>query len=167
MVTVTPHIRHAIGVILVTEDVNRGVFHPILEAETAVPARRVRFFPVNREGGNVLVKVCEGIREIRVRKADPPKKPTANGHQNGEAGEDGELYDSEEEEEDVRERFWKVGNVLAELAVRGVGKGGKVEVALQIGGDLGLQITAREAGGRSSVRGTVQSNKLEENGHAS
>lgn len=162
MVTVTPHIRHAIGVILVTEDVRRGVFHPILEAETAVPARRVCFFTVNREGGNVLVKVCEGIREIRVRKADPAKE-TINGHQDEK---DGELDDSEEEEEEVREKIWKVGNVLAELAVRGVGKGGKVEVALQVGGDLGLQITAREAGGKSSVRGTVQSNKVEENGYA-
>ena len=163
MVTVTPHIRHAIGVILVTEDVHRGVFHPILEAETAVPARRVCFFTVNREGGNVLVKVCEGIREIRVRKADPAKKETINGHQDEEGGE---LDDSEEEEEEVREKNWKVGNVLAELAVRGVGKGGKVEVALQVGGDLGLQTTAREAGGKSSVRGTVQPNKVEENGYA-
>lgn len=163
MVTVTPHIRHAIGVILVTEDVRRGVFHPILEAETAVPARRVCFFTVNREGGSVLVKVCEGIREIRVRKADPAKKETVNGNQDEE---DGELDDSEEEEEEVREKIWKVGNVLAELAVRGVGKGGKVEVALQVAGDLGLQITAREAGGKSSVRGTVPPSKLEENGHA-
>lgn len=162
MVTVTPHIRHAIGVVLVTEDVRRGVFHPILEAETAVPARRVCFFPVNREGGNVLVKVCESIREIRVRKADPPKE-AVNGNQDEE---DGELDDSEGEEEEVREKIWKIGNVLAELAVRAVGKGGKVEVALQIGSDLGLQITAREAGGKSSVRGTVQPNKVEENGHA-
>lgn len=163
MVTVTPHIRHAIGVILVTEDVHRGVFHPILEAETAVPARRVCYFPVNREGGNVLVKVCEGIREIRVRKADPPKMETVNGSQDEE---DGELDDSEGEEEEIREKVWKPGNVLAELAVRGVGKGGKVEVALQIGSDLGLQITAREAGGKGSVRGTVQPTKVEENGHA-
>lgn len=162
MVTVTPHIRHTIGVILVTEDVHRGVFHPILEAETAVPARRVCYFPVNREGGNVLVKVCEGIREIRVRKADSPKE-TVNGNQDEE---DGELDDSEGEEEEVREKIWKSGNLLAELAVRGVGKGGKVEVALQIGSDLGLQITAREAGGKSSVRGTVQPNKVWENGHA-
>ena len=163
MVTVTPHIRHAIGVILVTEDVHRGVFHPILEAETAVPARRVCFFPVNREGGNVLVKVCEGIREIRVRKADPSQKGAVNGNQDEE---DGELDDSEEEENETREKIWKVGNVLAELAVRGVGKGGKVEVALQIGSDLGLQITARAAGGKGSVRVTMQPNKVKENGHA-
>lgn len=163
MVTVTPHIRHAIGVILVTEDVHRGVFHPILEAETAVPARRVCFFPVNREGGSVLVKVCEGIREFRVRKADPSRKGAVNGNQDEE---DGELDESEGEEKDTREKIWKVGNVLAELAVRGVGKGGKVEVALQIGSDLGLQITARAAGGKSSVRATMQPNKLKENGHA-
>lgn len=163
MVTVTPHIRHAIGVILVTEDVHRGVFHPILEAETAVPARRVCFFPVNREGGNVLVKVCEGIREIRVRKADPSQKGAVNGNQDEE---DGELDDSEGEENETREKIWKVGNVLAELAVRGVGKGGKVEVALQIGSDLGLQITARAAGGKGSVRVTMQPNKVKENGHA-
>ena len=65
-----------------------------------------------------------------------------------------------------RLEIWKPGNVLAELAVRSVGKGGKVEVALQIGSDLGLQITAREAGGKSSVRGSVQPNKVEENGRA-
>ncbi len=165
MVTVTPHLRFAIGAVLVTEDVHRGVFYPILEAETAVPARRVSFFPVNREGGNVLVKICEGIREIRVRQPDAVKKENVNGTQ-GEDDEEGELDDSEEEEEEIREKVWKVGNVVAELAVRGVSKGGKVEVAIYVGANLGVQITAREAGGKSSVRGVVQLSKVEENGHA-
>lgn len=163
MVTVTPHLRCAIGVLLVTEDEHKGVFKPLLEAETAVPARRAGFFAVGREGGDVLIKVCEGIREIRVRKADAAKD-----HSNGKAKdeEEGELddYSDEEEEEEVRDKVWRVGRVLAETAVRGVGKGSKVEVTVSVSGDMGVQITARESGGKGGVRGVLAIPKAEENG---
>lgn len=166
MVTVTPHLRSAIGVLLVTEDEHKGVFKPLLEAETAVPARRAGMFAVGREGGDVLIKVCEGIREIRVRKAEAAKdKP--NGKSKDE--EEGELDDDsdeeeEEEEEEVRDKVWRVGRVLAEAAVRGVGKGSKVEVTVSVSGDMGVQITARESSGKGGVRGVLEAPKAEENG---
>jgi hypothetical protein len=45
---------------------------------------------------------------------------------------------------------------LAEAAVKGVKKGGKVEVTVNVGGDLAVQMTAREVGGKGGVRGTVE-----------
>jgi len=32
----------------------------------------------------------------------------------------------------VREKVWKVGNVLAEAAIKGVKKGGKIEVMIML-----------------------------------
>ena len=72
--------------------------------------------------------------------------------------------EDEEEEEDIREKVWKVGTVLAEAAVRGVKKGGKVEVTVNVGADLGVQITAREVGGKGGVRGTLEKLMITENG---
>lgn len=167
MVTVTPHLRCAIGVLLVTEDTQKGVFKQLLNAETAVPARRAGVFAVGKEGGDVLVKVCEGFREVRVRTAegaDSGKKPNGNG-----GDDDGDLDDDseEEEEEEYREQIWRVGNVLAEAGLKGVSKGGKVEVTVSVGSDLGTQITAREVGGKGGVRGALEARRTEENGSIS
>ena len=159
MVTVTPHLRHAIGVLVISENVEKGAFKSLLEAETAVPARRAGIFATPKEGGDVIVKVCEGIRDIKVSKAPP--KPNIN----GKAGDDdSDLDDSEDEEEETREKVWKVGKVLAETAVRGVKKGGKVEVTVNVGESLGVQITAREVGGKGGVRGNLETPKVVENG---
>lgn len=166
MVTVTPHLRSAIGVLLVTEDEHKGVFKPLMEAETAVPARRAGMFAVGREGGDVLIKVCEGIREIRVRKAEAAKdKPNGKAKDEEEGELDDDSDDEEEEEEEVRDKVWRVGRVLAEAAVRGVGKGSKVEVTVSVSGDMGVQITARESGGKGGVRGVLEAPKVEENGN--
>lgn len=163
MVTVTPHLRSAIGVLLVTEDEHKGVFKPLLEVETAVPARRAGLFAVGREGGDVLIKVCEAVREIRVRKAETKDKPNGKTKDEDEVGLDDDS-DEEEEEGEVRDKVWRVGRVLAEAAVRGVGKGSKVEVTVSVSGDLGVQITARESGGKGGVRGVLAVPKTEENG---
>ena len=161
MVTVTPHLRHAIGVLVISENVEKGAFKSLLEAETAVPARRAGVFATPKEGGDVMIKVCEGVRDIKVSKqASKPKT-------NGKAEDDGsDVDDSEEEEEEVREKVWKVGKVLAETAVRGVKKGGKVEVTVNVGENLGVQITAREVGGKGGVRGNLKQPKVVENGSA-
>lgn len=167
MVTVTPHLRSAIGVLLVTEDEHKGVFKPLLEAETAVPARRAGLFAVGREGGDVLIKVCEAVREIRVRKAEAKDKPNGKAKDEDEVGLDDdsdEEEEEEEEEEEVRDKVWRVGRVLAEAAVRRVGKGSKVEVTVSVSGDLSVQITARESGGKGGVRGVLAVPKTEENG---
>lgn len=172
MVTATPHLQHAIGVLVVSEDEKRGIFNGLLAAETAVPCRRAGIFavPSGRETGDVIVKVCEGIREIKTRKQDP--KPKTNGSKtppstNEEESENDSSELSSEEEEEIREKGWKVGTVLAELAVRGVKKGAKVEVTVNVGADLDVQITAREVGGKGGVRGQLEKGaKVVENGRA-
>jgi molecular chaperone DnaK (HSP70) len=158
MVTVTPHIRNAIGVVLVSSDHNHGIFKPLIEAETAVPARRVAQFLVPKAGGDVLVKVCEGIRDIKITKPEPKSK--ANGNT---SDEDASGVDSDEDD-DVREKIWKIGTPLAEIGLKGIKPSGKIEVMVNVGGDLGVQITAREVGGKGGVRGVLESPKAVENG---
>ena len=154
MVTVTPHLQRAIGVLLVSEDEHRGLFIPLLASETPVPARRAGVFETPRTGGDVLVKVCEGVRHIKVEKKVNDAK-TPKGEATADSGSD--LDDSEDDQEDqeVREKVWSVGSVLAEAAVRGVKKGAKIEVTVNVGGDLNVLVTAREVGGKGGVRGTL------------
>lgn len=161
MVTVTPHLRNAIGVMVVSEDVKKGVFTALVEKETAVPCRRTGVFAVPREGGDVIIKICEGLRDIKVSKKE---KAQTNGKP---ASDDSDLdSDDDEDEEEIREKVWKVGTVLAEVAVKEVKKSGKVEVTIKVDADLGVQVEAREAGGKGGVRGTVEKAKVAENGSA-
>ena len=151
MVTATPHLRNAIGVMVVSEDVEKGLFTALVEKETAVPCRRTGVFAVPREGGDVIVKICEGLRDIKVSKKEKPKT-------NGKPASDDSDLDSdedEEEDEEVREKVWKVGAVLAEAGIKGVKKGGKGEVTIKVEADLGVQIEVREAGGKGGVRGSL------------
>ena len=150
MVTVTPHLRNAIGVEFTSG--NKTEFAPLLHAETALPARRVAQYSGPKEGGDVFVRVCEGTRDIKVTKPEPKEKPTENGE------EDSDL-DSDDEEEEIREIVWKTEKPVAELAVKGVKADGKVELMVHVNADLGLQITAREVGGQSAVRGVVDAPK--------
>ncbi|KAJ9641449.1 Hsp70 protein that interacts with Zuo1p [Coniosporium tulheliwenetii] len=142
MVTVTPHLSASIGVLCISSDEGHGIFRPLIDAETPAPVRRTAQFATPKEGGDVLVKICEGVREIKVTRAE---KPVTNGKKEEE--EDSE-EDSEDEPEEVREKVWKVGKVLAEAAVKGVKKGGKVEVQVNVGPDLAVQVIAREVGGK-------------------
>ena len=153
MVTATPHLRNAIGVEFASgESVE---FQPLLNAETALPARRTAQFSAPKDGGDVIVRVCEGVRDIKVTKPEPKEKPAKT-----EEDEDDSDFDSEdEEEEEIREIVWKTEKPIAELAVKGVKAGSKVELMIHINADLGLQITAREVGGQGAVRGAVESPK--------
>ena len=152
MVTATPHLSKAIGVEFTSGDAVE--FLPLLNTETALPARRVAQYSVPAEGGDVLIRVCEGSREIKVTKPEPrPKEEKSK----AEDDEDDSDFDSDEEEEDIREIVWKTEQPIAELAVKGVKAKGKVELMIHINADLGLQITAREVGGQSAVRGAVES----------
>ncbi|KAF2642977.1 chaperone protein dnaK [Massarina eburnea CBS 473.64] len=150
-VTVTPHLAHAVGVLCISGDETSGIFHPIVETETSLPVRRTAIIATPREGGDVLIKLAEGLRHIKVTKPEP--KPKA------EKDEDDSDDDESDEEEEVREKTWKVGNVLSEAAIRGVKKGGKVEVQINIGADLGVNAIYREVGGKGGVRGIIQGSK--------
>lgn len=94
MVTVTPHLRNAIGVMLVSEDVKKGLFTALVEKETAVPCRRAGIFAVPKEGGDVVVRICEGVRDIKVSKKEKPKtngKSVAN-DSDSDVEEDDEVW---------------------------------------------------------------------------
>ncbi|KAI9784247.1 MAG: Hsp70 protein that interacts with Zuo1p [Peltula sp. TS41687] len=167
MVTVTPHLTRAIGVMVQSKDDDSepAIFHPLLEAETAIPTRRTATFlgPKKEEGGDVLVRLCEGIREIRVSKVEKKKKvEDVNGtvekmqaDSDADESADGDDEEEEEEEEEAREKIWKVERVLAEAAVRDVGKGKRVEVMANVASDLSIQFTAREVGAKGGVRGAI------------
>lgn len=164
MVTATPHLRNAIGVQFVSGD--NVDFKPLLHAETALPARRIAQYSAPKDGGDVIVRVCEGTREIKVTKPEPKPKEDKAGKTDEDL--DGSDFDSDEdeEEEEIREVVWKTEKPIAELAVKGVKAGGKAEVMIHVNADLGLQITVREVGGQNAVRGAVEAPKTSENGSA-
>ncbi|KAK1814416.1 Hsp70 protein that interacts with Zuo1p, partial [Friedmanniomyces endolithicus] len=156
VVTVTPHLQHAIGLVTGEEG-----FAVIVPAETPAPVRRTAQVVV-KQGGDVLVRLAEGVREISVRKED---KSMANG--NGKKDDEDEDDDDEDDEpEEVREKVWKAGKVLAEAGIRGVKKGGKVEVQVNVAADLSVTVVCREVGSKGGVRGTVPAGKAEQNGSA-
>ncbi|KAJ6131591.1 Ribosome-associated complex subunit SSZ1 [Penicillium sp. IBT 18751x] len=148
MVTATPHLSKAIGVEF--QSASGTTFQPLLAAETALPARRIAQYNAPKDGGDVLVRVCEGAREIKVTKPEPKAK------QEKPADDSDSDFDSDdEEEEDHREIVWKTEKPVAELAVKGVKAGSKVEVMVHVNPDLGLQIAVREVGGSTAVRGAI------------
>ncbi|KAI0838035.1 HSP70-domain-containing protein [Hypoxylon sp. FL0890] len=152
-VTTVKHVTNAIGVISLSED-GEEIFTPIIAPETAVPARRTAHIAAPENGGDVLVKVVEGNTHIKVTKPEP--KPKENGKTEDEDEDDSDFDDSDEEEEEHREKVWKIGSTLAEAAVRDVKKGGKVEVTINVAGDLAVTISTREVGGKGGVRGTLK-----------
>ena len=164
MVTATPHLGKAIGVQLVSAGEDAAtipIFKPLLHAETALPARRSARYTAPKEGGDVLVHICEGVRDIKVTKPEPKPKPAE------EEEEDEEDIDSDdEEEEDIREIVWNVSSPIAEFAIKGVKPEGNVEVMVSVNENLAMQITARDVNGKSAVRGDVRGSKVMENGTA-
>lgn len=148
MVTVTPHLTKAIGVEFTSQ--TETTFQPLLGAETALPARRIAQYFAPKEGGDVLVRVCEGTRDIKVTKPEPKVKEDKPADDEDESD-----FDSEEEEEDLREIIWKTEKPVGELAVKGVKAGGKIEVMVHVNADLGLQIAVREVGSQNAVRGAI------------
>ena len=155
MVTVTPHLSHAVGVLCISGDESNGVFHAIVDAETPLPVRRTAIISTPREGGDVLIKLAEGARHIKVTKPEPkPKKEKADDDEDEDSDED-----ESDEEEELREKTWKVSSVLSEAAIRGIKKGGKVEVQINIGADLGINAIYREVGGKGGVRGIIAGGK--------
>lgn len=129
----------------------------MLDTQTALPARRVAQYNAPKEGGDVLIRVVEGAREIKVTKPEPKPKEEKKPKAEDDDEDDSDIDDSDDEEDEIREIVWKTQNPIAELAVKGVKANGKVELMVHINADLGLQITAREVGGQSAVRGAVES----------
>nr|OQO29661.1 hypothetical protein B0A51_02269 [Rachicladosporium sp. CCFEE 5018] len=143
VVTVTPHTHHPIGIVLGNDS-----FAVIVPADTPVPARRTAQIAVPA-GGDVLIRLAEGVREIKVTK---PEKAATNGTKDADDSDE----DSDEEDEEVRERVFKSKKVLAEAGIKGVKKGGKVEVQVNVQADLSVSLVCREVGGKGGVRGTIE-----------
>lgn len=151
--TIAPHLAKTIGIAIANggETVH---FCRLLESDTALPARKISQFDVSKDG-DMLVKVCEGVREIIVTK---PERSENLGNMEGERGEDedeGESENEEDEEDESREIVWKVERVIAEAAVKGAKKGNKVEVIVTVGSNLEATITARVVGLKDGVRVTI------------
>ncbi|KAG8534326.1 uncharacterized protein KY384_001170 [Bacidia gigantensis] len=165
--TVTPHLLNAIGIMAVSEDPQKGVFTQLVAKDTAVPCRRATIINAPKAGGDVLIKICEAVRDIKITKTD--SKPKTNGISKADkSDEDDSDLDSDEEDEpeEVREKIWKVESTLAEASVKEVKPKGKVEVTVNISADMTVQVTAREVGGKGGVRGTIGKSKEAENGSA-
>ena len=158
MVTVTPHLSTAVGVLCISGNESSGVFHPIVEAETSLPVRRTATIATPREGGDVLIKLAEGARHIKITK--PVAKPKTKKEEDDSTDEDDSDEDESDEEEELREKTWKVGKTLSEAAIRGVKKGGKIEVQINIAADLGMNVIIREIGAKGGIRGSVQGIKM-------
>lgn len=158
MVTVTPHLHNAIGVQLVSKG-DQGAFAVMIAPDSAVPVRRSSLFKA--PAGDILIRVCEGEREIKVIKPEPKAQ------QNGAKGSDDEDSDlDDDEEEEIRERVWKAKKALAEFALKDLKKGSKIEVTVNVGADMALSVTAREVGGKGGIRGNIDAPEVVENGKA-
>ena len=167
VVTNTPHLEHAVGVLLISPDERgSGVFKPLVEANTPVPLRRTAVIATPKEGGDVLVKICEADSYIKVEKKERLRANGGKKDEDEDEDEDDDDDDSDEEDEEVKSKEWKVGKVVAEVAVKGVKKGGKVEVQISIAPDMAVNIIARELGGKGGVRGQVSAPEVVENGSA-
>jgi molecular chaperone DnaK (HSP70) len=158
VVTATPHLERALGVLTISANEQQGKFVPLVQAHTPVPVRRTAVIATPREGGDVIVKIVEGSHHIKVSKVE---KSVANGGKAEKDSDDSDDSDddSDDEEQEKREKIWKVGKTIAEVAVRGLKKGGKVEVQIDVRSDLGVSIIAREVGGKGGVRGAVDAPK--------
>jgi hypothetical protein len=159
MVTVTPHLHSAIGVQIVSKG-DEGAFTVMIAPDSVVPVRRTSLFKA--PAGDILVRVCEGEREIKVTK--PESKLQTNGAKDSD--DENSDIDDDDEEEDIRERVWKAKKTLAEFALKDLKKGGKIEVMINVGADMALSITAREAGGKGGIRGSIDAPDVVENGKA-
>ncbi|KIW31343.1 uncharacterized protein PV07_03000 [Cladophialophora immunda] len=160
MVTVTPHLSAAIGYQVTGQPVD--VLNVIIPPDTAVPARRTKVI----EGleGDVLFRISEGEREITVTQPERQPKPETNGTKaaDGEDADDDDDDDEDDEDdepEEIRDKVWRPKHALAEFVFRGLKKGSKIEVMVNVDAELALSIAAREIGGKGGIRGEIKASE--------
>ncbi|KAK5090999.1 Hsp70 protein that interacts with Zuo1p [Lithohypha guttulata] len=164
MVTVTPHTSAMIGAQITGQPTDAATI--IIPSMTAVPARKSK--TIDAPEGDVLLLISEGESEIKVTKPEPKAKTNGTKKASDDDDEDDISDDDEDddEEDELREKVYKTKKILAEFQFKGLKKGAKLEVTVNIGSDLGVQITAREAKGKGGIRGTLAAPKPTENGSA-
>lgn len=159
-VTVTPHLGHTLGYVVSGSGAGADseFFRPLLAAETPLPVRRTVTLTLSgpSESG-ALIRLCEGIREIKVTQPDANPKSKSKPQTNGDAADsDSDGPDDSEEEEPLREKIWNIGTVIGELALKDVKKGARVTLQVQVSADLDVTVSAQEAGpGKVGVKGVV------------
>ena len=100
----------------------------------------------------MIVRISEGIREIVVEKVERQVSGGNSEDDDGEANEDDEV-----EEEEVCNRVLKVHKVTPEAAIKGTTKSGKVEVTINVGSDLDLNVAVSVVvGTQLGVRGEIK-----------
>ncbi|CAK3773000.1 related to molecular chaperones HSP70 HSC70, HSP70 superfamily [Lecanosticta acicola] len=154
VVTVTPHLPHAIGIVTGNDELA-----VVVPPETPVPVRRTAQITV-KEGGDVLLKLAEGVREIKVTQEE--KKAATNGakdEDDDDDDDDDEDDDEDDEPEEIRSKVWKPTKALAEVGIRGVKKGGKVEIQVNVNVDLSVAVVARVVGDKGGVRGALEAGR--------
>lgn len=115
--------------------------------------------------GDVLIRISDAERNIKVTKPSPTAKAATNGAKDSD-DEDEDEDDEDDEPEDVREKVWKVKQGLAEFVFKGLKKGSKVEVTANVDADLALNLSARQLGGKGGVRGEIKAPQVSQNGSA-
>jgi hypothetical protein len=158
MVTVTPHTQNPIGIQIEAEG-EMSSFEVVIPQDSATPIRKTKVLK-SLSDGEMILRVCEGERKIKVTKPQSRSKADTNGERDSD--EDSDL---EDEDEDIRERMWVATKPLGEITAK-VKKGLKVEVMINVGADLSVSITAREVGAKTGVRGNIAKPEVVENGNA-
>jgi molecular chaperone DnaK (HSP70) len=138
VVTIVPHLLRPLGLKLQTSHLD-----VILEGDTALPCRGKREY-LSQEGGDVVLRVYEGRRETEVVTTPPTPPP--------------EGEEEEEEEEVVKRRVVVPEREVAWCRVRGVRRGGRVEVQVQVDGEGRVTIVGREVGRKEGgiTKGVVE-----------
>jgi molecular chaperone DnaK (HSP70) len=145
VVTVVNHLTKPIGL-----KTHTGHLDVILEADTAIPCRGKREYLLP-EGGDALCQIYEGRRETEVVQAGIPTPPP-------DAGEE------EEEGEPEKRRVVVPERAVAVVRVRGVERGGRVEVQVQIDSEGRVTIVGREIGRKvgAVAKGVIETQKSQE-----
>jgi molecular chaperone DnaK (HSP70) len=154
VVTATPHTSQALGVMTIIADSGeKGLFVPIIDKDSSVPARRTKIFGVPGAGGDVLIRLCEAksnvITKVIEKKVEDKKAKVEDDDEDDSDDSD------EDEDEEIREKKWTVGKTIAEAAIHGAKKGSKVEVQINIATDMTVTLVARQVGAKGGVRGVV------------
>ncbi|KIX95220.1 uncharacterized protein Z520_09136 [Fonsecaea multimorphosa CBS 102226] len=168
MVTVTPHLSAAIGYQITGQP--DDVLNVIIPPDTAVPARRTRV--IEGLSGDVVFRISEGEREIVVTHPEPKTKPATNGtkatvEDDDDDDEDDDDEDDDDEPEEIREKVWRPKRPLGEFVFRGLKKGSKIEVMVNVDAEMAVSIAAREIGGKGGIRGEIKASETtQQNGSA-
>lgn len=181
MVTITPHLHDAIGIQIqpsqtdpqAENDTASSQFLLVIPTDSAVPVRRTKTI-TTPTAGDLIVTVCEAERETKITKPEPTVK--VNGNRSVDDDEsvpdpssDEDEDEDEDEPEELRERIWRVKRSLAEFSLLNLHKGAQVEVTVNVGSDLAVDLSAREVGakkGGTGVRGHLSKPELTLNGTA-